>query len=75
MVRQKYNEDVYDYIKRFTYIKNRCFSLTIAERDFANLAFSGLLAHIKHKLEGQEFLGINQVLLKALMQENRAKEI
>ena len=47
MVRQKYNEHVHDYIRRFRDIKNRCFSLTIAEKDLADIAFSGLLAHIK----------------------------
>ena len=46
------------------------FGLTIAEKDLADLAFSGLLAHTNDKLEGQEFLDVNQVLQKALAQEN-----
>jgi hypothetical protein len=75
MVRQKYNECVHDYIRRFRDVKNRCFSLTIAEKDLADLAFLGLHTHIKDKLEGQEFLDVNQVLQKALAQENRAKDI
>ena len=75
MVRQKHNEHVQDYIRRFRDVKNRCFSLAIAEKDLADLAFSGLLTHIKDKLEGQEFLDVNQVLQQALAQENRAKEI
>jgi hypothetical protein len=75
MVRQKYNEHVYDYIKRFRDVKNRCFSLTIAEKDLADIAFSGLLAHIKDKLEGHKFLDVNQVLQKALTLKNRTKEI
>ena len=75
MVRQKYNEPVHDYIRRFRDVKNRCYSLTIAEKDLADLAFSGLLDHIKDKLEGQEFLDVNQVLQKALAQENRAREV
>jgi hypothetical protein len=75
MVRQKYNEHVHDYIRRFRDVKNRCFSLNIAEKDLADLAFSGLLAHIKDKLEGQQFSDVNQVLQKALAQENRAKEV
>ena len=41
----------------------------------ADLAFSGLLAHIKDKLEGQEFLDVNQVLQKALAQENRVRDV
>lgn len=75
MVKQKYGESVSDYIRRFRDVKNRCFSLTIAEKDLADLAFSGLFAHLKEKLDGQEFLGINQVLQKALIQENYAKEV
>jgi hypothetical protein len=75
MVRQQHNERVHDYIRRFQDVKNRCFSLNIAEKDLADLAFSGLLAHIKEKLEGQEFLDVNQVLQKALAHENQAKEI
>jgi hypothetical protein len=75
MVRQKYNEHVDDYIRRFRDVKSRCFTLTIAEKDLVDLAFSGLLTRIKDKLEGQEFLDVNQVLQKAFAQENRDKEI
>ena len=49
--------------------------MIIAEKDLADIAFSGLLAHIKDRLEGQEFLDINQVLQKALAQENRDKDV
>ena len=55
--------------------KTDVFSLTIAEKDLADLTFSGLVAHIKDKLEEQEFLDVNQVLQEALAQENRAEEI
>ena len=75
LVKQKYNESVSEYIRRFRDVKNRCFSLIIAEKDLADIAFSGLLAHIKDRLEGQEFSDINQVLQKALAQENRAKDV
>jgi hypothetical protein len=74
MVRQKYNECVHDYIRRFRDVKNHCFSLNLAEKDLADLAFSGLLAHIKDKLGRQELSDVNQVLQKALEQENRAKD-
>ena len=52
-------------------MKNRCFSLTIAEKDLADLAFSGLLIHLRDRLENQEFSDINQVLQKALVQDAR----
>jgi hypothetical protein len=35
--------------------------LNIAEKDLADLAFSGLLTHIKDKLEGQQCSDLNQV--------------
>jgi hypothetical protein len=49
--------------------------LNIAEKDLADLAFLGLLTHIKDKLEGQQCSDLNQVLQKALAQENRAKDV
>ena len=42
--------------------KNRCYSLVISEKDLAELALNGLRSHIKEKLEGYEFLTVNQVL-------------
>src|ERR1041385_5584376 len=75
MVKQKYNEPVHDYIRRFRDVKNRCFNVAITERDLADLAFSGLLVHTKEKLEGHEFLDVSQVLQKALVQEKRVKEV
>ena len=41
LVRQKYNENVHGYIRRFRDVRNQCFSLTIAEKDLADLAFFG----------------------------------
>ena len=54
--------------------RNRCYSLTISDRDLADLAFASLLDFHKAKLEGQEFLDVSQVLQKALANESRAKE-
>jgi len=75
LVKQKYNESVSEYIHRFRDVKNQCFSLIIAKKDLADIAFSGLLARIKDRLEGQEFSDLNQVLQKALAQENHAKDV
>ena len=62
---------MHDYIRGFRDIRNRCFSVNIAEKDLVDIAFSGLLAHIMDKLEGQEFLDVSQLLQKSLVQENR----
>jgi hypothetical protein len=48
--------------------------LAISDRDLADLAYAGLLTHLKEKLEGQDFLDVSQVLQKALAQESQAKE-
>ena len=47
----------------------------ISERDLADLVLSGLKTYIREKLEGHEFLTINQFLQKALAQERRGKEV
>jgi hypothetical protein len=51
-------------------MKTRCFSLTISDKDLANLMFNGLHSYIKEKLEGHLFTSVNQVLDRALAQEN-----
>jgi len=48
--------------------------LVISEKNLAELALNGLKSHIKEKLVGYEFLTVNQVLQRALAQENRSKD-
>ena len=74
MVKQKIHEGIAAYIRRFRDIRNRCYSLTISDRDLADLTFAGLLDFHKEKLDGQEFLDVSQVLQKVLANESRAKE-
>ena len=47
--KQKIYESVSEYIRRFRNIRNRCYSLTISDRDLADLAFAGLLDFHKAK--------------------------
>jgi hypothetical protein len=54
-VKQKYNETVTEYMRRFREAKNKCYSLTIGERDLVELAFAGLTTSLKDRMEGQEF--------------------
>jgi hypothetical protein len=72
-LRQKYTETVSDYLKRFREVRNRCYNLTIAEKDLADLAFVSLMSYLKDKLDGQEFSDTNQLLQRALPYENCAK--
>ncbi len=73
-VRKKYNEPVIDYIKRFRDVRNRCFSLNITESDPVDLAFYGLVAPIKERLEGQQFLDVSKLMQKARAQESRVRD-
>jgi hypothetical protein len=58
-VRQKYNDTVPEFLKRFGETRNRCYDLTIGEKDLADLAFAGLSSHLREKMEGHEFADIN----------------
>ena len=73
-VRQKHDEPIANYIRRFRETKNRCYSLVISERDLAELTFNDLRSHIKEKLEGHEFANVFQVMQRALAQESRSKD-
>jgi hypothetical protein len=73
-VRQRNNETVFDYMRRFRDTRNKCYGLTLGEKDLAKLAFAGLSMTLRDKMEGQDFSDVNQVLQRAMVQENRAKE-
>ena len=48
-VRQKHDESVLDYVKRFRDVKKRCYSLVIGERDLADLVLNGFKTRIEEK--------------------------
>jgi hypothetical protein len=73
-VRQRHNETVAEYMRRFRDTRNKCCSLTIGEKDLAELVFAILISTLKDRLEGQYFLDTGQVLQRAMIQENQAKE-
>jgi hypothetical protein len=72
-LRQKYTKTVSDYLRQFREVRNQCYNLTLAEKDFADLAFVGLTPYLRDKLDGQEFSDTNQLLQHALPHENHAK--
>jgi hypothetical protein len=51
-----------EYIKRFRETRNKCYSLTVRERDLADLALVGLSSYLREKLERHKFNDVNQVL-------------
>jgi hypothetical protein len=48
--------------------------LNISDKDLADLAYSGLIPHLKDKLESHVFCDVSQVLQRVLDYESRAKE-
>jgi hypothetical protein len=73
-IKQKHNESVAEYIRRFRDTRNQCFILNISNKDLADLVYSGLTPHLKDKLESHIFSNVSQVLQRALDCESQAKE-
>ena len=48
-VRQRNDEPITDYIQRFRDVRSICFCLSLNDGQLADLAFQGLLPHIKEK--------------------------
>jgi hypothetical protein len=65
---------VLEYLQRFREMRNKCYNLTIGEKDLVDLAFAGLSSYLKEKLEGQDFLDVNQVLERVVVHENHTRD-
>jgi hypothetical protein len=46
-IKQKHNEFVADYNRRFRDTRNQCFNLNIFDKGLADLAYSGLSSHLR----------------------------
>jgi hypothetical protein len=73
-VKQKHNEPVTEYTRRFRDTRNNCFNLNISDKYLADFAYSGLTLLLKEKLESHVFSDVSQVLQQALDCESRTKE-
>jgi hypothetical protein len=60
-LRQTNDESVAAFIQRFRDVKNRCFSQVLSDQQLAEVAFQGLLPHIREKYASQEFFSICQM--------------
>ena len=63
-LRQRNNESVGAFIQRFIDVKSRCYSLVLSDQQLAEVAFNGLLPHIKDKYASQEFESISQIAVR-----------
>ena len=72
-LRQRNDESVAAFIQRFRDVKNRCYSLVLSDQQLAEVAFNGLLPHIKDKDASQEFESISQIAAR-MSEETRSDE-
>src|SRR6185312_11577054 len=68
-VKQGRDESIHEYFKRFNDIKNRCFNLSLSEKDLVNLALADLCSSYREKLDGSSYYSLNQLQVRALGQE------
>jgi len=55
-------------------VKNKCDSLVLDDRQLANLAFQGLLSHLKDKYASQEFESLSHLVQRISDQDTRVFE-
>jgi len=48
-LKQRNDESVESFVQRIWEVKNKCYSLVLDDRQLADLAFQGLLPHIRDK--------------------------
>ena len=61
-------------MQRLRDVKNKCYSLVLDDRQLADLAFQGLLPHIKDKYASQEFESLSHLVQRTSDQDVRAFE-
>jgi len=61
-LRQRNDESVESFVQRIREVKNKCYSLVLDDRQLADLAFQGLLLHIRDKYASQEFESLSHLV-------------
>jgi len=73
-LRQRNDESVENFVQRLRDVKNKCYSLVLDDRQLADLAFQGLLPHIKEKYASQEFENLSHLVQRISDQNVNAFE-
>ena len=58
-LKQRSEESVASFVQRFREVRNKCYSLSLTDKQLAELAFQGLLPSIREKYASQEFESIS----------------
>jgi len=61
-LKQRNDESVESFVQRLREVKNKCYSLVLDDRQRADLAFQGLLPHIRDKYASQEFESLSHLV-------------
>jgi len=61
-------------VQRLRDVKNKCYSLVLDDRQLADLAFQGLLPHIKDKYASQEFESLSHLVQRISDQDIKVFE-
>jgi len=70
-LRQCNDESVESFVQRLRDVKNKYYSLVLDDRKLADLAFLGLLPHIKDKYASQEFESLSHLVQRISYQDIR----
>jgi len=73
-LKQRNDESVECFVQRLREVKNKCYSLVLDDRQLADLAFQGLLPHIKDKYASQEFESLSHLVQRISDQDIRPSE-
>jgi len=73
-LRQCNDESVESFVQRLRDVKNKCYTLVVDDRQLADLAFQGLLPHLKNKYASQEFESLSHLVQRISDQDTRVFE-
>jgi len=73
-LRQRNDESVESFVQRLWDVKNKCNSLVLDDRQLTDLAFQGLLPHIKDKYASQEFESLSHLVQRISDQDIKTYE-
>jgi hypothetical protein len=68
-LRQRNDESVESFVQRLRDVKNKSYSLVLDDRQLADLAFQGLLPHLKDMYASQEFESLNHLVQRIFDQD------
>jgi len=68
-LKQRNDESVESFVQRLREVKNKCYSLVLDDRQLADLAFQGLLPHIRDKYASQEFESLSHLVQRISNQD------